>query len=149
MLPGDSEEAAREMSSMFTDPRVEQFWDAKRLSGIAYSTAVFPRWLKYAAESIPPGHMLYQVLRKRAEAPPQRHPLWDIAVFYGTGVEWTDHPPAPRRWVKQIAYFGHREDGTSGLFWRNDFAQEPFASDWLAELTDAMKHVIDEDPTGT
>ncbi len=72
MLPGDSEEAAREISGMFTDPRVEQFWDAKRLSGIAYSTAVFPRWLKDGAESIPPGHLLHEVLRKRAEAPPQR-----------------------------------------------------------------------------
>ncbi len=148
MLPSDNEAAAREASGRFDDARVHQLWDANRRSGIAFSRDVFPRWLKDAAEALPPGHMLCESLKSRADKPPEKRPLWDIALFYAKGIEWKDGPPKPDYWAKQIAYFGLQEDGTSGLFWRNDFGKEPVASDWLVEVSHGMTALIGERPAG-
>lgn len=146
MLAGDSEAAVREAGGMFDDPRVRQAWDANRRSGIAFSRDVFPRWATDAAEALTPGHMLCDSLKSRAHAPPAKRPLWDIALFYAKGIEWRDRPPKPNHWAKQIAYFGRQEDGTSGLFWRNDFGKEPFASDWLVEVSHGMAALIGKRP---
>lgn len=143
MLPHDNEEAAHAQSGMFSGPRVVQFWDPKKLAGIAFSGEVFPRWAKDAASSLPPGHFLVNALRSRADAPPEQRPLWDIAFFYKKGTEWQDSPPTPAHWMKQIAYLGKQEDGTTGLFWQNTFAMEPTASDWFNEITTGMKDVIE------
>ena len=84
MLPSDNEAAARRASGMFEDARVQQFWDANRRSGIAYSRDVFPRWAKDGAEALPPDHTLCESLKSRADTPPEKRPLWDIALFYGS-----------------------------------------------------------------
>ncbi len=147
MLPSDNEQAAREQSGMFSDPRVKQFWDPNRLSGIAYSRDVFPGWLKDAVEALPPNHMLRGALSNRADDPPQERPLWDIALFYNAGAQWNSRPPAATYWMKQIAYFGRMADGTSGLFWQNTFAKEPVPSDWFAEITTGIKNLTGKDPT--
>jgi hypothetical protein len=78
-----------------------------------------------------------------------KRPLWDIVLFYAKGIEWDDHPPKPSHWAKQIAYYGRQEDGTSGLFWRNDFGMEPVASDWFVEVSRGMTALIGERPAGT
>lgn len=138
MLPSDDEAAAQEASRMFDDPRVHQFWDANRRTGTAFSRDVFPRWIKDAAEAMPPDHMLSEFFKSVSDTPPGKRPLWDIVLFFGRKIEWTDHPPKPNHWAKQIAYFGRQDDGTSGLFWRNDFATEPSVSDWFAEVSHGM-----------
>jgi hypothetical protein len=146
MLSSDNETAARKSSRMFDDPRVHQFWDANRLSGIAYSRDVFPQWAKDGAEALPPDHTLCEALKSRADTPPEKRPLWDIAMFYGKGSDWRDTPPKPKHWTKQIAYFGMQEDGTSGLFWQNDFGKAPVESDWLVEVKQGMTALVGERP---
>lgn len=57
------------------------------------------------------------------------------------GLGWgrdTAARPRPLR----IAYFEMREGGTSGLFWRNDFAKAPVASDWFIEVYNGMTALI-------
>ena len=144
MLPSDNEAAAREASGMFDDPRVHQLWDPNRRCGIAFSRDVFPRWSKDGADALPPDHMLRASLKSKANAPPEERPLWDIALFYGTGIAWRDGPPKPDHWSNQIAYFGLQENGTSGLFWRNDFGKAPFESDWLVEVSHGMAAMIEK-----
>ncbi|MCO6438603.1 MAG: hypothetical protein J5J06_16040 [Phycisphaerae bacterium] len=141
MLPGDSEAAARRASGMFDDARVHQLWDANRRSGIAYSRDVFPRWAADAAAALPPGDTLFESLKSRADAQSEKRPLWDVAMFYAKETEWGDGPRRPIHWAKQIAYFGRQEGGTSGLFWHNDFGEEPFASDWLVEVSLGMSRL--------
>lgn len=141
MLPSDNEAAARQASSMFDDARVHLLWDANRRSAIAVSRDVFPRWAKDGADSLPRDHTLCESLKSRAGMPPEKRPLWDIVLFYAKGTEWTDGPPKSDHWAKQIAYFGIHEDGTSGLFWRNDFGKEPVASDWRVEVSLGMSRL--------
>lgn len=146
MLPSDNEAASRQTSSMFDDARVHQLWDANRRSGIAYSRHVFSRWAKNGADSLPPDHTLCESLKARASTPPEKRPLWDIVLFYSKGTVWADGPPKPNHWAKQIAYFERQEDGTSGLFWRNDFGKAPVASDWLVEISHGMTELLREKP---
>ncbi len=149
MLPSDNEAAAREASRMFDDARVHQFWDTNRRSGIAYARDVFPRWAKDGAEALPPDHTLRESLKSRADTPPEKRPLWDITMFYDKGSDWRDVPPKPEHWTQQIVYFGKQEDGTSGLFWRNDFGKAPVASDWLVEVSKGMTVLFGERTTAS
>ena len=147
MLPSDNEAAARESSLIFDDPRVRQFWDPNRRSGTAYSRDTFPNMLRDAAASIPDDMTMLQGLKDRAKAPPESVPLWDVAFLYNKGATWQDQPPQPDHWTKQVLYYGERDDGVTGVFWRNDFARPPVESDWFEELTRGMKKMTGQPPS--
>lgn len=146
MLGGDSEDAARKISGMFDDPRVQQYWDPQRLSGTAYARDVFPTMFRDMAASLPDDHamaaMLKPILNKRAGAAPEQAPLWDTAFFYDKNAVWEKRAPTPSEWIKQIAFMGGRSDGVTGVFWLGDFAKPPVDSDWHVELSKAMKELI-------
>jgi len=75
MLPGDSETSAKEKAVILNDPRVRQFYDPKQRSGKAVSES-----LGYAGKV-----------------------AWDIYLFYQSGEEWIETPPAPAYWMHQIS----------------------------------------------
>ena len=149
MLGSDTEAAARQSSAIFDDPRVRQFWDPNRRSGITFSRDVFPNMLRDTAASVPDDMPFLQGLKDRAKAPPGSAPLWDVVFLYEKGATWKDRPPKPDHWTKQVAFFGGRTDGTTGLFWRDDFAKPPLESDWYEELTLEMKKLTGKQPTTT
>ena len=57
MLANDNEAAARKISSMFDDPRVHQYWDPERRSGVAY-TRSFPTMFRDMVASLPREHRI-------------------------------------------------------------------------------------------
>ncbi|MHC4093073.1 MAG: hypothetical protein ACYSVY_22850 [Planctomycetota bacterium] len=146
MVAGDSKAAAQKMSSLFPDARVQQFWDASRRCGIAYARYVFPRWAKDAVAALPENDPSRTTLKARGDGPPEQRPLWDIVLCYQQGVEWTNHPPTPRHWVCQHEFYGKRQDGKSGLFWRDDFATKLIASDWFAEVRQCLGQLAKANP---
>lgn len=149
MLGSDNQAAANRMTTLFDDPRVVQFWDPSRRVGAAFSKHVFPRWATDGAAALTKDHWAYASLTSRASTPPEQRPLWDMAFFFGKGTTWADTPPRPSYWVKQIGFHGKQTDGTSGTFWRNTFAQAPFASDWFDELSLGIKAVVAEHSANT
>ncbi len=149
MLPSDSEAAAREVSSLFDDPRVHQFWDPNQRSGIAYSRDVFPRWTQEMISSVPSGDWMVPAMQGRAAGSPTQAPLWDVAFFYDRGPKWSEKPPTPKLWTKQAAFYGDQADGISGRFWRNKFADPPVDSDWFVELSRGMKQLTGKEPVET
>ncbi len=74
MLKDDSETTAKNMTSIFTDHRVRQFYDSNKLSG------------KIIAEGLGWEGMV----------------AWDIYLFYPAGSVWAAIPPASRYWMHQI-----------------------------------------------
>lgn len=143
MVATDSEAAAHNLNDLFRDARVRQFWDAERACGLAFSHHVFSGWARQAFSDLSHKKRSRATLYVHAGAPLEQWPAWDIVLFYEKGVEWTEHPPKPVHWACQQAFYGPREDGTSGLFWRNDFAAAPFASDWPAEILQGMAALPD------
>ncbi len=146
MLGSDNEAAARKISSMFDDPRVHQYWDPNRLSGTAYTRDVFPKMFRDMAASIPDDHpmaaRLKPMFKNRGSVQPERAPLWDVAFFYDGNAQWGDRAPKPAEWIKQIAYYGGRSDGVTGMFWLDDFSKPPVDTDWGDELGKRMKKMI-------
>ena len=134
MLPNDDKDAADEIGATITDPRVRQYWDPNRLCGIAYAKHTFPSWLREMVSSLPEDDFLRDYLEPCIGAPPEKSPMWDVALLYTAGARWTDKPPKPDRWAKQVMFYGERNDGPTGRFWRNDFTKPPFDSDWHDEL---------------
>ncbi len=147
MLESDNEAAAREMSKMFTDPRVHQFWDPDRRSGTAYSKDVYPNYVRDMIASLPPDDWLAKMMKDRGERPPENAPLWDVAFFYKAGPTWQDRPPIPVSFIKQLAFYGGQTNGKSGRFCRDDFTKPPFDTDWFVELTNCMKQLTGKEPT--
>ena len=86
MLGSDNEESARQISKMFDDPRVEQYWDPKRLLGTSYSGQVFPTYLadmeKGFDAALPADHWWRERERSWKSAKPEQAPLWDVAFTY-------------------------------------------------------------------
>jgi len=138
MVATDSEAAAREMSDLFRDDRVRQFWDADQACGLAFSQHVFSGWARQAFSDLSNEEKSRATMYVHADTPLEHWPAWDIVLFYEKGIEWTKHPPAPAHWACQHAFYGTRKDGTSGLFWRDNFTTEPFASDWPSEIRRGM-----------
>lgn len=149
MLGGDNETAARDISSMFEDPRVHQYWDPNRLSGTSYSKHVFPAYLQdmeaSLEASLPADHWWRQRDRTWKNAKPENAPLWDVAFTYEKGTQWGKHPPEPVGMVKQIFFYGVNDDGPSGMFFTN-FKKAPFDTDWIVELGGAMTALIGTAP---
>ena len=78
ILPGDSEEAARESSKLIGDSRASHFWDADK--------------------ALPPLFALLLGL-------PEDWPAWDVYMAYPAGATWDDvspAPPPPAFWHHQL-----------------------------------------------
>jgi hypothetical protein len=74
MLSGDNVNAAQIQAGSFTDRRILQRWDARRLAGAEFSKALKLK-----------GH------------------AWDVYLLYAPGVKWTGAtPPAPTFWMHQL-----------------------------------------------
>ncbi len=141
MLGSDNEAAARASATIFDDPRVHQFWDADRLSGITYSTEVYPQRMSQIAEAMPDDHFLKGRFDKNADVSPERIPMWDFALFYPAGVEWVDTPPASSAFIRQLAIFKTPE-GTTATILTDDFTQPPIESDWYDEVRREMQTLM-------
>ncbi len=142
MLGSDSESSAWEMSRLFDDPRVHQYWDAKRSSGEAYSVGVFPNWLSDMASSMPADHQMGSLCRSMSGRDSRQSPMWDFAAFYPAGVRWGDSPPEAAGWSKQVAYYGTQPSGETGTFWRDDFTDLPIESDRYAKIQEQMNRLM-------
>ena len=149
MVATDNEAAAQKMSGLFPDARVRQFWDANRTCGTAFARDVFQGWARQAFSDLSEEDRSRATLYVHADAPLEQWPAWDIVLFYERGIEWRDHPPTPVHWVCQHEFHGKQKDGTSGLFWKNNFTAKPFASDFARRFAHSLRVVfaIDVPPT--
>ena len=141
MLGSDNEAAARASATIFDDPRVHQFWDGDRLSGITYSTEVYPQRMRQIAEAMPDDHFMKGHFDKIVDTSPERIPMWDFALFYPAGVEWTDTPPVSSAFIRQLAIFKTPE-GTTATILTDDFTQPPIESDWFDEVQREMQTLM-------
>lgn len=149
MLDSDNESAAREISGMFDDPRVHQYWDPKRRSGTSYSAHVFPTYLadihKGLDATLPADHWWREQKRDWKAVKPENAPLWDVAFLYDAGAKWDEHPPTPRDTVKQVFFYGPQSNGKSGMFC-SGFKKPPLDTDWAVELAKAMTKLTGRKP---
>ena len=141
MLGSDNEAAARASATIFDDPRVLQFWDAERLSGITYSTEVYPQRMRQIAQAMPDDHFMKGRFQNMQDVPPQNVPMWDFAVFYPPGVQWTDTPPASSAFIRQLAIYVTPQ-GTSATMLTDDFTRPPVESDWYDEVRREMAALL-------
>lgn len=150
MLGSDNHEAALEISAMFDDPRVHQYWDSGRLSGIAYAKDVYPTYIKdmraTLKTSLPTDHWWHQSSRLRDDVRPEQAPLWDVAFFYNQGTQWRGRVPRPTAMTKQIFFYRQEADGPTGMFF-NDYSQPPIDGDWFTEVSKGMKGLTGKGPT--
>ncbi len=146
MLASDNEAAARVSARIFDDPRVHQFWDADRLSGFTYSTETYPQRLGQIAEAMPDDHFLKARFDTVAGSP-ERVPMWDFALFYPPGVEWTDTPPVSSAFIRQLAIYQTAE-GTRATMLTDDFTRPPIQSDWYDEVRREMTTLLGTQPRG-
>ena len=149
MLGSDNEDAARKISRMFDDPRVEQYWDPERIVGTSYSKHVFPSYLvdmeKGLDEALPADHWWREQERNWKNTKPQHAPLWDVAFTYDKGANWGKTPPVPHGMVKQVFFHGEEENGPTGMFF-TDFRKPPRDGDWIAEVGVAMTSLVGRKP---
>lgn len=73
MIRKDSFDSARDLVSDWDDPRVQAFWDEKKVAPGLFSA---PLGLERAA--------------------------WDVYMVYRPGAVWTSSPPAPWFWMHQL-----------------------------------------------
>ena len=80
-MPGfnDNEMTARRIAGTIDDSRVKHFYDPF------------------------PAHLVGKTF---AQGRISRGPAWDIYFFYKQGVEWTDAPPSPAKWMHQLGGAG-------------------------------------------
>ena len=74
-MPDDSLEAALPTIQVLKDRRIQHYYDPDQVSGKQIAISV--GW--------------------------EGHVAWDIYLFYMPGVEWTDLPPNPVRWMHQVS----------------------------------------------
>ena len=106
MLSDDAREAAGPSARIIADPRVRHFHDPEKRAG------------KAVAESLGCESAV----------------AWDIYLFYASGSEWTDGPPAPIDWMHQLP-------GS----WA-DPARLHTGDDLVEELQKAMKRLTSAQP---
>ena len=149
MLGSDNEKAARRISKMFDDPRVEQYWDPERLLGASYSAHVFPSYLvdmeKGMDAALPADHWWRERERNWKNAKPEQAPLWDVAFTYDKGARWGKTPPVPHGMVKQVFFYGGQDDSPTGMFF-TDFKKPPRDGDWIAQVAVAMTSLVGQGP---
>lgn len=143
MIQGDGERAARKASVRYRDPRVSQFYDGGRLSGIAFARQWTPRHFRALLDALPAEHFLRERVAEMEKEPPEEHPAWDVVYFFPPGARWGEVPPEAPVWSKQFAFFGEPEgEAASGLFFRHDLTMPPRGSDWFLEVRAAMKTLL-------
>jgi hypothetical protein len=75
----DDRDSAVERSKEFADPRLRQFWDGKRYTGIAWD------------KTLDTGEL-----------------AWDVYLIYRAGTKWqNDAPPIPNFWMHQLGGIEH------------------------------------------
>lgn len=125
MLPSDNAGAAAQASRLFDDPRVRQFYDGQRHVGWAYTRGPFAGAFRRAHAALPPDHPLRDSSRADREGP-----AWDAYFFHKPGATWSDSPPMPDHWLKQV---GYNPAGPSVLF-KNSVDAPPVEADLKKEL---------------
>ncbi len=122
--------------------RVRQFYDPKRIVGLACVRDVFPTCLHDSLAATPPDHPIYADLKQWEANASRPRPLWDAVLFYDKASEWRDRVPTPNSWSKQVAFFGDVEPGQpTATFFHNDCKAPPMDSDWYVEVRNAMQAI--------
>lgn len=134
MLQSDNEDAARQIAMMFTDRRVEQYWDPDRRTGIAFSRDAFPNALCELLPQIAEDSPIRPHIERSAETDPASRPMWDFAAFYPAGIRWGDTPPLPSSFIRQLAIWMHEDGSTRAMLVTDSFAKPPIESDWFDEV---------------
>lgn len=148
MLGSDNEQTARQAAQMFTDTRVTQFYDANRLSGIAYSRDMFFPHRADAIAAIPDGHFLKELLADMRDVPPEQMPLWDATLFYPKGTTWSTTVPLTDRWSKQLLFAGGGS-GQPSTFWVDSLKQPPVETDWYDEVRGQTARLLGKTGVGS
>lgn len=126
MLTGDDETAAKASSALVKHARVRQYYDPGRRAGAAFRKDVYPDAVAQMRASLPEGHSLRKPFASRDPAQPE----WDIYLFFRPDAEWTEKPPLPARFVRQVVLIDKR----ASLLWKNDYALAPFRGSLAEEL---------------
>jgi hypothetical protein len=145
MLPTDNAAAARSSAAQFEDPRVMQFWDPERLTGIAWSAQFQVAFVPALLDSLPPEEEMRPHLEQWV-ADPATRPAWDVAYFYPARAKWVDQVPKPQGWTKQVGFWGPDDPadsvevtgGATGVFWTDRRPGQPIESDWMEEFALGM-----------
>ena len=101
-IPSDSRKAAEKASGIFNDHRICQFYDSRQLSGRVVADSL--GW--------------------------QGRVAWDIYLFYESGSQWSDLPPAPYDWMHQL------KDPWA------DSERQRLGDDLVRELAASMKKLV-------
>ena len=154
MLPTDNAAAACSSATMFRDPRVKQFWDPDRLSGLTWSAEFQAAEAKALLDSMPPDHGMREFVEMWIDNP-SIYPVWDVAYFFAPEIRWGDHVPTPSSWTKQVGFWGGSDDDTpnaeadstatsntepampdmtTGDFWTSRRSWDTIESDWYREI---------------
>ena len=137
MLPTDNEAAAREATDLIPDAYAEHYFDAGATLGMALSRDLFPSWHRDIFAALPKDHVLKEAFARYSSDPGAIAPLWDALFVFRPGVMWTERPPTPDEFVKQLAFYGCqglKKGQPSGSFVRDSFRDLPIESDWFDEL---------------
>lgn len=122
MLGADDAAAASASAADLVAPRVHQYWDPRRLAGLAFRHDVFPDAAARMKSSVPPGHFFAPYLDSRD---PNR-PEWDIYMLFDSSTRWNGSAPAPGHWVRQVARFASSTDkGLVSLMWMDSYGNPP------------------------
>jgi len=124
MMPGDSEEAAREATEVFDGASVIQFYDPSRRVGNAFRRDVFPDAYDKGFASLPADHWLRESMpqmKSRYETSPE----WDIYMFFDSSREWKKVPPTPTRFVRHLGRIIEKGDERLSLMWINGYENPP------------------------
>ena len=133
MLGSDNEASAKKSSLMYTDSRVQQYWDAEKASGWAYTNDLFSDMGERMKRAIAGDEQLQRDVQPRGQGP-----MWDIYMLYEPGAKWGESVPEPTSWVWQMIP-GHT------LVWKNDFANPPLRSELVDEIAVLMQETLSEE----
>ncbi len=97
--------------------------------------------MRQIAAAMPDDHFMKGRFDTNADVSPERIPMWDFALFYPAGVEWTDTPPTSSAFIRQLAIFKTPE-GTTATILTDDFTQPPIESDWYDEVRREMQTLM-------
>ena len=145
MLEGDDQATAQKASRMFGDPRIRQFYDPQRVSGLTFAHDVFPTCLRELLGATPRDHPLYAMFEEWAADNSRPQPVWDAVFFFDAHTHWGERAPMPAHWSKQVAFHGAAAPGEpSAFFIRDDCRSPPVDSDWYKEVRNGLHALLTE-----
>ncbi|HEU4365961.1 MAG TPA: hypothetical protein VFT13_10920 [Candidatus Krumholzibacteria bacterium] len=133
MMPGDSEDAAREASRMFDSTRVEQCYDPNRRVGDVLRRRVFSHAYDQALASLPADHWLRESM-PQMKSRYEKSPEWDIYMFFEPGLEWNDAPPRPTRFVRHLGRVIEKNGERLSLMWIDGYDNPPVEGNLPTEI---------------